>query len=141
AGPVTGAVVEVAKRLSGTASAGETVLGAPTVRLVREAVRLEPRAPLLLAEEQPLGAWRLLDLIEGAPAIPRRFEAVLVGRGPELTKLRRAFEAARTGSHCRLLILVGDPGIGKTRLAREFLAEVAQEATVLVGRCASYEQG
>jgi DNA-binding SARP family transcriptional activator len=140
-GRVTGAVIEVVKRLSGTASAGEIVVGAPTVRLVREAVKLEPRAPLLLAEEQPLGAWRLVELIEGAPAIPRRFEAVLVGRRHELTKLRRAFGAARTNSRCQLVILVGDPGIGKTRLAREFLAEVAQDAAVLVGSCTSYGQG
>jgi DNA-binding SARP family transcriptional activator/tetratricopeptide (TPR) repeat protein len=138
---VTGAVVDIAKRLEEAAAPGEILIGAGTVRLVREAAKLVPLEPLRVGEAPPLGAWQLTDLIEGAPAIPRRFDAPLVGRRRELAELRRAFETARTEARCRLLVLAGEPGIGKTRLMREFAASVAEEATVLVGRCVSYGQG
>jgi DNA-binding SARP family transcriptional activator len=138
---VTGAVVNVAKRLGDAAAAAQIVLGATTVRLVRGAVTTETLEPLRVGEPSPLGVWRLLEMIEGAPAIPRRFEAPLVGRRPELGELRSAFDATRTDSLCRLLVLVGEPGIGKTRLAREFANKASREATVLLGRCASYGQG
>jgi DNA-binding SARP family transcriptional activator len=137
----SGEVVRVAKGLEEAAALGEILLGAPTVRLVRDAVKVSPTAPLRLMGKQPLGVWRLLELIEGAPAIPRRFEAPLVGRRSELGELRSAFEATHADSDCRLLVLVGEPGIGKTRLAREFVNEASRDATVLIGRCASYGQG
>jgi DNA-binding SARP family transcriptional activator len=140
-GAITGAVVNTAKRLEEASAAGEILLGATTLWLVRDAVKVDPLEPRDLGEETPSGVWRLLGLIEGAPAIPRRFEAPLIGRRQELAELRSAFEATNADSHCRLLLLVGEPGIGKTRLAREFVSAVAQEATVLVGRCASYGQG
>lgn len=138
---VSGAVVNVAKRLQERAASGEIVLGASTVRLVRDAVTVEALQPLRLGGETPLGAWRLNEIIDDAPAIPRRFEAPLVGRRQELAELRRAFDACRANSQCQLSILVGEPGIGKTRLAREFLAGVGEEASVLVGRCTSYGEG
>jgi DNA-binding SARP family transcriptional activator/tetratricopeptide (TPR) repeat protein len=138
---VTGAVVNEAKRLEGVAAAGEILLAATTVRLVREAAELIPLDPLPLHEDRPLGVWRLLGLIEGAPAIPRRFEAPLVGRRKELAELGRAFESTVADSRCRLLVVVGEPGVGKTRLAREFAREAAQRASVFTGRCAPYGQG
>jgi DNA-binding SARP family transcriptional activator/tetratricopeptide (TPR) repeat protein len=140
-GPVTGAVVTVARQLNGAASAGDILLGATTVQLVRGAAHLEPLPPLVLAEDKPLGVWRVLELIASAPAIPRRFQAPLVGRCKEMARLNAEFEAVRDGSRCRLLVLAGEPGIGKTRLTQQFLEEVAREATVLVGRCASYGEG
>jgi DNA-binding SARP family transcriptional activator/tetratricopeptide (TPR) repeat protein len=138
---VSGAVIGAAKRLEEAAAAGEILLGAATVRLARDAVKVSPLEQRPLGKEGLLDAWPLLELIEGAPAIPRRFEAPLVGRRQELAELRRAFEAMNTDSRFRLVVLVGEPGIGKTRLAREFVSAVAQEASVLVGRCASYGQG
>jgi DNA-binding SARP family transcriptional activator len=138
---VTGAVIGIAKRLEEAARAGEIMIGPATFGLVRDAVKVDRLEPLGLGSERPLGAWRLIELIEGAPAIPRRFEAPLVGRRQELAELHAAFEATRTDRRCRLLIVAGEPGIGKTRLAREFLGEVADQAKVLVGRCASYGDG
>jgi DNA-binding SARP family transcriptional activator/tetratricopeptide (TPR) repeat protein len=139
-GLVTGAVIDIAKRLGEAAQAGEILVGAGTVRLVRGAVTLEPLAPRL-GEGRPLGAWRLLSLLEGAPAIPRRFEAPLVGRRQELSQVQKAFEVTRADFHCRLLVLAGEPGIGKTRLMHEFVEGIPPEATALIGRCTSYGQG
>jgi DNA-binding SARP family transcriptional activator/tetratricopeptide (TPR) repeat protein len=136
-----GAVVGIAKRLQEAATAGEIMIGPTTFGLVRDAVRLDRLEPLGLGSDRPLGAWRLIELIEGAPAIPRRFEAPLVGRREELAELLGAFETARDQSSCQLVVLVGEPGIGKTRLARELVAKVGREALVLVGRCISYGAG
>jgi DNA-binding winged helix-turn-helix (wHTH) protein len=58
-----------------------------------------------------------------------------VGRAAELARLRGTFEAARRGQS-RFLLVSGEPGIGKTRLAEEFLAQCARDgASVAWGRC------
>jgi class 3 adenylate cyclase/tetratricopeptide (TPR) repeat protein len=138
---VTGAAVNAAKRLEEAAPPGEVLLGAATLRLARDAVEVEPVELLRLSEDSTVGTWRLLGIVVGAPAIARRLEASLVGRQEELAQLRSAFEQAREERRCKLLVLAGEPGIGKTRLARELVAAVRAEATVLTGACVSYGDG
>ena len=93
-------------------------------------------------EGQRGAAWRFRELIEGAPAIPRRFEALLVGRDRELrSSCGRRSRTHAASCRCRLIVLAGEPGIGKTRLAREFLSQLDGKATVFVGRCVSYGTG
>jgi hypothetical protein len=140
-GFVTGNALNRAKRLEQAAAAGEILLGAGTLRLVRDAVRTEPLQPLEGGKERSAVAFRLLDVVEGAAAIPRRLQGPLVGREQELASLRAAFEQAREARQARLVTLVGEPGIGKTRLARELVSALGEEATVLVGRCVSYGDG
>jgi class 3 adenylate cyclase/tetratricopeptide (TPR) repeat protein len=137
----TGAAVNVAKRLEEAAPPGEILLGAATLRLVRAAVTVEPLEPLELKAGSALGAWRLLSIAAGAPAIARRLEAPLVGRRDELAQLHSALEQVREEQRSRLVVLVGEPGIGKTRLVRELTAGVVDESTVLVGECISYGEG
>jgi DNA-binding SARP family transcriptional activator len=137
---VTGAAVNLAKRLGEAASPGEILLGPSTLRLVRESADVEQREPLQHREDVAIGAWRLIGLVEGAPPIPRRFEAPLVGREQELASLRQAFEKARDEGRCRLVVLAGEPGIGKTRLANEFCSGL-KKATILTGRCLAYGEG
>src|SRR5437870_12151640 len=61
--------------------------------------------------------------------------ALFVGRVGELAGLAAAWERARAGER-QLVFLTGEPGIGKTTVAREFAQRVAAEgATVLYGRC------
>src|SRR5204863_99992 len=87
------------------------------------------------------GGFRLLGVEKGARPIARGLDAALVGRKRELAVLRRAYaEACETLRPCRIAV-VGEPGIGKTRLVRELVARVGDEATVLVGRCVSYGEG
>jgi len=58
----------------------------------------------------------------------------LVGRDAELRSLEEAWSLAREG-YQQLVLLAGEPGIGKSRLAMEFARSTAKRATVLVGRC------
>ncbi len=71
----------------------------------------------------------------------RRLDAPLVGRTEELQRLRAAFGAAATERRCRVVTVLGEPGIGKTRLGRELVESLAGVAEPLVGRCVSYGKG
>jgi class 3 adenylate cyclase/tetratricopeptide (TPR) repeat protein len=139
---VTGEAVVVAQRLEAVASPGEILIGEATHRLVRNAVLVEPLEPMeLKGKAQPVRAWRLLGVVAGAPAFARRLDAPMVGRDEELAHLRTAFERAVREQSCRLVTVLGAAGIGKSRLANEHLAEIRDEATVLLGRCLPYGEG
>ena len=128
---VSGAAASVASQLEGRAPQGGILLGEETYRLVRDAVRAE----------QFEDAWRLDEVLADAPAHARRLDAPLVGREDELQRLRIAYTNALEDRHCSVVTVMGEAGIGKTRLAQELVASVRDGAQVLVGRCVSYGEG
>jgi tetratricopeptide (TPR) repeat protein len=139
---VTGEAVNIGKRLQEAAAPGEIVLGPVAVSLIREAVETEPIGPLeLRGRAEPLSAFRLVGISESAPDAGTRFQAPFVGRRRELRRVRAAYARARDKAQPALVVVLGDAGIGKTRLARELTGAVAHEANILVGRCASYGEG
>src|SRR5712691_1766606 len=73
-----------------------------------------------------------------AGGIPRRFDAPLIGREQELAQLLASYERAESKRTAHLVSVLGDPGIGKSRLARELAARLGGRAHVLTGRCLSY---
>ena len=140
-GFVSGDAVAVGKRLEQAAAPGEIVLGESTHRLVAHAVRATRLDPLALkGKAEEAIAFRLESVDPTATAIPRRDDTPLVGQQTELEQLRSVYgEAASSGA--RLLTIVGDSGIGKSRLARELLRSVEGEAGVLVANCPPYGEG
>jgi class 3 adenylate cyclase/predicted ATPase len=138
----TGDAVNVAARLEQAAEPGEVLLGKQTYRLVQDAVRVELVGPLTLkGKAEAVAPYRLLEVVEGAPAVARRFDTPFVGRQEELARLLGCFDrsvAEKTPLHVTVL---GAAGLGKTRLAAELIAEIAERATVLEGRCLSYGEG
>ncbi len=137
---VTGDAVNVAARLEQTAGAGEVLIGAGTEPLVRDAVRTEPVEPLTLkGKSEPVPAFRVLELLDQVPAFTRPLETPFVGRVDELAQLDRALASAVKRRTPQLATVVGPPGIGKSRLARELLAH--SDARIVVGRCLSYGEG
>jgi class 3 adenylate cyclase/predicted ATPase len=138
----TGAAVSMTQRLESAARAGEILLGEPTYRLVSNAVLVEPVEPMTLkGKSEPVVAWRLLGVVEGAPPFPRRLDTPMVGREDELAALRRELEAVVRERRCRLATIVGPAGIGKSRLGNELFAATKGRATTLVGRCLAYGEG
>ena len=137
----TGDAVNVAARLEQAAQAGEVLLGESTYDLVRDAVVAEP-APAVEAKgkSRPLAAWRLVGLQPDVPAFTRPIRTPFVGRRREFDELREAYDAVVRESSCRLATIVGPPGIGKSRLAREVLGSF-REAQAVVGRCVAYGDG
>jgi class 3 adenylate cyclase/tetratricopeptide (TPR) repeat protein len=139
---VLGDAVNVAARLEQAAAPGEVLLGEPTWRLVRDAVRVERVAPLTLkGKAAPVAAFRLLSVTPRVPGHARRLDAPMVGRERPLRLLHDVFEAVAGDDTCHLVTVLGTAGVGKSRLAAEFLAELGPRATVLRGRCLSYGEG
>jgi class 3 adenylate cyclase len=140
-GFVSGDAVAVGKRLEQAAAPGEIVLGEPTYRLVEHAVRATPLDPLTLkGVAGEATAFRLESVDPAATAIPRRDDTPLVGQQQELERLRSAYREA-SSSGVRLVTVVGDSGIGKSRLARELLGSLEGEAGVVVASCPPYGEG
>ena len=138
----TGDAVVVAQRLEATATAGEILVGDATIRLVRDAVTAEPVPALRLkGKSEPVAAWRLLDVEPDAVGLARRLDTPLVGRGAELDALLAELERVLADRACRIVTIVGEPGVGKSRLAAELVATVGTDALVLEGRCLPYGNG
>jgi class 3 adenylate cyclase len=136
----TGDAVNLAARLEQAAAPGEIVIGPQTWALVREAVEAEPLEPLLLkGKSQPVAAYRLLQIRTDVDSRARSGGAPLVGRGSQLRMLADAFANVVTERSCGLFTILGMAGVGKSRLAAEFLR--GADARVVTGTCLSYGQG
>ncbi|MBV9001634.1 MAG: protein kinase [Solirubrobacterales bacterium] len=139
---VSGQPVEVATKLQMLADAGDVLLSAQTLRLVRDAVEVEAREPIALrGEADPLPVFRLLGLDPTAPGLARRFDIPFVGRGRELRLLREAWERSVEERACHLVTVLGEAGVGKSRLVAELLREVGMSSSVLRARCLPYGEG
>jgi class 3 adenylate cyclase len=133
----TGDAVNVAARLEQAAEPGEVLIGEETLRLVRSAVSVgEKRRLDLKGKADPVGAYPLLAV---TGELERSFSTPMVGRERELQALRDAFARADADRSCQLFTILGSAGVGKSRLAAEFL--VCPEARVVRGRCLSYGEG
>ncbi len=133
----TGDAVNVAARLEQAAQPGEVLIGAETLRLVHDAVAVEAVEPLVVkGKSEPVQAWRLLA-VTGESV--RRDGAPMVGRERQRRILQEAFANVRDERSCHLFTILGPAGVGKSRLAAEFLAGVG--AVVVRGRCLSYGEG
>ena len=136
----TGDAVNVAARLEQAAEPGEVLLGAETLRLVKDAVEVEPVAPLeLKGKAERVPAFRLLGVTAVEPGA-RRQTVPMVGRERQRQLLAGAFANVIAERSCHLFTILGTAGVGKSRLAAEFL-ESLDRATVIGGRCLSYGEG
>jgi class 3 adenylate cyclase/tetratricopeptide (TPR) repeat protein len=140
---VTGDAVNTAARLEQAAGPQEVILGDLTYRLARDQIEAEPIPPLTLkGKTEPVPAYRLLQVAQrpaerAAPATP------FVGREEELTRLETTLVEVSATRSCQLLTVIGDAGVGKSRLVREFAgrAERRERSQVLRGRCLPYGDG
>jgi tetratricopeptide (TPR) repeat protein len=133
----TGDAVNVAARFEQAAAPGEVLIGEATHALVHDAVVVEPVDPLALkGKSEPVPAYRLLSVLD---APERSHVTRFVGREQELAQIVEAWERAQADARCELLTVVGDAGVGKSRLVGEALGSV--EARIVRGRCLPYGEG
>jgi AAA ATPase domain/Adenylate and Guanylate cyclase catalytic domain len=133
----TGDAVNVAARLEQAAAPGELLVGEATLRLVHDAVQVgEERRLELKGKAEPVLAYPLLAV---TGELERRFATPMVGRENELLRLRAVCDQAARDRSCQLFTVLGSAGVGKSRLAAEFLAGL--DARVVRGRCLSYGEG
>jgi len=137
----TGDAVNVAARLEQAAPTNQIYLGEITYRLVRDAVEAEPVEPLeLKGKAQRVPAFRLVSA-QGLEGNLRRQDTPIVGRDAELAGLHAAFVEAVQQRTIRTVTVVGDAGLGKSRLVHELVERVGSGARVLRGRCLPYGDG
>ena len=148
-GMVSGDAVNVAARLEQSAEPGHIVVSERTARATR-AFRFGARTQVeIRGRNEPIVAVELLGETEadGAPQQPRGIpglRAPMVGRDRELDLLQSMYRRVTSERRPQLVTVYGDPGIGKSRLVREFtewVSTVAEPPTVVVGRCLPYGEG
>ena len=133
----TGDALNVAARLQQAAAPGEVLIAGATLASVGGAVDTEAVEPLVLkGKSEPVPVFRLVGAREAAEP---RHDTVFVGRERELALLGEAWHRAVAEQRCQLVTIVGDPGLGKSRLAVEALASI--DGRVVGGRCLPYGVG
>ncbi len=157
---ITGDAVNVASRLQSAASPDTILVGERTYLATRNVFEFRPIAPLnLKGKGEPVPAWVVEGTRRRSPAItqhPRGIEGLqspLVGRDLELTLMHATYARVQAERRPHLITLLGVPGIGKSRLVREFIQreeEAVRSAAndgrdvlprVLQGRCPPYGEG
>jgi class 3 adenylate cyclase/ketosteroid isomerase-like protein len=137
-----GDAMNTAARLEQAAAAGEVLVGEATWRLVHHAVELESVGELeLKGKAQAVPAWRLLSAVAGVEGDRAPSSARLIGRAAELQRLHAALDEAIAARACRLVSVIGSPGVGKTRLAGEFAHTLGDAARAVEGRCEPSGEG
>jgi class 3 adenylate cyclase/tetratricopeptide (TPR) repeat protein len=127
----------LAARLQAAAEPGAVLLSQQTAGLVRGYFSLEEVAPVQV-KERTVYPLRVTGLGPRTGRIAAGDElSPFTGRDRELAELQRLLEVA-AGGEGQVAGLVGDPGLGKSRLALEFRRLAADDAAVLEGRCLSY---
>ena len=162
---ITGDAVNVAARMQQVAMPDMILVGERTYLATRNVFEFRPLAPLTLkGKPEPIRAWVVQDFRHGREARhpyaiaqhPRGIEGLespLVGRDLELTLMHATFARVQAERQSHLITLIGTPGIGKSRLVRDFIAreqeaakctscnESLSAARVLQGRCPPYGEG
>jgi class 3 adenylate cyclase len=143
---VIGDAVNVASRLQAAARPGSVTVGEATYRATRESIDYSPLCqPLVLkGKTEPVRAWEALvaDPQPQAAASAGPASTPLVGRAAELARLRDLLARVRRKRGPHLATVIGDPGVGKSRLLRQFELELQDtdepRALVRHGRCLPY---
>jgi class 3 adenylate cyclase/tetratricopeptide (TPR) repeat protein len=136
----TGEAVNFAARLQQSALPGQILIGPNAYRLTLDRIQVEDAGPVeVRGRSEPLWAWRAVGAVDGAGRA-LSLEAPLVGRDVEVGLLEATYTRAVRNERANLVTIYGEPGVGKSRLAREFI-ESLEGATVLQGRSLPYGEG
>jgi len=146
-GMVAGDLVNTASRLQSVAAPGTVLVGETTQRVTSGAVAYEEAGEhVLKGKTAPAAAWRAVRIVSERRGRGRddRLEAPFVGRDAELRLLKDLFHATSRERRVRLVSITGQAGLGKSRLAREFLRYVdgvVESVWWHEGRSPSYGEG
>jgi class 3 adenylate cyclase/tetratricopeptide (TPR) repeat protein len=133
-----GDTTNVAARMQQVAEPGQIVLAEPTRRLIADHFELRSLGSITLKNRaEPMAAWALVAAKRSEAQRPL---GPMLGRDDALAVLTHAFAAVRSGRG-QVVYVLGDAGLGKSRLLLELRRQVTGEATWLEGRCLSFGQG
>ncbi|MDH4334355.1 MAG: AAA family ATPase [Chloroflexota bacterium] len=146
-GMVAGDLVNTASRLQSAAAPGTVLVGEATYHAASTSIAFEPAGEQTMkGKAAPVPAWRAIAVVarRGGSGRSELLEPPFVGRDEELRLLKDSFEATGRERRSRLISVIGQAGIGKTRLAWEFekyLDGVVDTAYWHEGRSPSYGDG
>jgi class 3 adenylate cyclase/tetratricopeptide (TPR) repeat protein len=146
-GMVAGDLVNTASRLQSAAEPGSVLVGESTQRAASNAIAFERQTDQTLKGKQaPVAAWRAMRVVaeRGGRNRSEQLEAPFVGREDEMRLLKDLFHATNREQRPRLVSVIGPGGIGKSRLAWEFLKYVDGLQELILwhdGRSPSYGEG
>ena len=130
-----GDTTNVAARLQTSAEPGEIVVGEATAKSLIRTFALEPLGDVSVkGRQEPVSAWRL---IAAQAALQSSVDTPIVGREPELAQLNGILAELANGRG-QIAVLLGEAGLGKTRLVAEQRRRSSGEVTWLEGHCLSY---
>lgn len=142
-----GDTINLTSRLESAAPVGGILISADTARSLHAIFDFEPPQQISVkGKREPITVY----VVSGERARRGRVRGVaglhapMIGRDAELATLQAAFERALSDQCWQVTALIGEAGIGKSRLQREFVAWVAQahpQTHVLAGRCYAHTQG
>ncbi len=124
---VMGGTVDVAQALAGAAAPGQLLISELTHRLVRHSISAESLPPLVVpGRSEPLACY---GVVGRRPKPLSRAVTPFLGRESELGFLARALRHVEQQARGMCIAVIGDAGVGKSRLVREFRAQVAADTT------------
>ncbi len=136
----TGEAVNVAARLQQAAAPGEILMGEAAHGLTDGRIEADQIGPLeLRGFRNPIRAYRAVCTLDGA-VLRRKISAPFIGRESELDLLQNTYARTVRDRRPHVFTVYGEPGVGKSRLIREFLAGT-EGATILSGRALPYGEG
>ncbi|MGI8460254.1 MAG: ATP-binding protein [Solirubrobacterales bacterium] len=143
---VIGDAVNVASRLQAAARPGTVTVGETTHRLTRTAIEYAELEPLeLKGKSEPVPAWEAGAILSaGAGSRGGRSAVPLIGREDEAAMLASLYDRVVREGRAHLVTVLGQAGVGKTRLLRELSDDLAarpERPAVRIGRCPAYGAG
>jgi class 3 adenylate cyclase/tetratricopeptide (TPR) repeat protein len=136
-----GDTANLAARMETSADPGKVLVSGNTYKLTRDFFKFKPMEKIQVkGKQEHQEAYELVrptDVVTRLEASVARGLKELVGRDDELEALARAFDKAKRGE-AQVVDIVGEAGIGKSRLAYEFRKTVGEQALFLSGACVHY---
>jgi hypothetical protein len=147
-GMVTGDVVNTASRLQNIAPVNGVVVGEITYRSTMDFIVYEDMDPVIVkGKPEPIRVWRAISAKSRFGVDFRHFLSTpLVARDYELGAIKNSYFRSLRESSVQLITVIGEPGVGKSRLVAEFWKFIDQEQPELLiswrqGRCLPYGEG
>ncbi|HZQ04254.1 MAG TPA: adenylate/guanylate cyclase domain-containing protein, partial [Gaiellaceae bacterium] len=136
-----GDALNTAARIESAAPAMGILVGEETFRASRHAIEYREHEPIeAKGKAEPVRVWEVVGVREAA-ARGRGRDAPLLGRDAELARLVAVWEQVCTEGRPALATVLGEPGVGKSRLVDELAGRISDRGTVLWGRCLAYGEG
>ncbi|HEX9123790.1 MAG TPA: adenylate/guanylate cyclase domain-containing protein [Actinomycetota bacterium] len=139
---VTGEVMTLAGALQAAAPAGGIAVGEQTYRATKDLFVFEPLEPIEVPGREAVPIWRV---VSGRSRLVREtLRTPFVGRSEESSMLRAAFRRAAGEPSVQLVTMIGEPGVGKTRVIAEFASYLDEQPDIIrwrQGRSLPYGEG